>query len=170
MALTLIPTLVGNQFPSLSSRWVFSHLFTSLEWWTSSSYSTYADRVHFSPLKPVHLPVLVICVTYYLSSLFLSPRASLVAQVLRIHLQFRRPGFHPWVGKIWRREWLPTWWVTQGQMSLAGYSPWGCKESATSDQAHILSLKQENWELFFLMSSLFYDPWRQKPCLEPICF
>ena len=26
----------------------------------------------------------------------------------RIHLQCRRPGFHPWVGKIsWRREWLP---------------------------------------------------------------
>ena len=27
-------------------------------------------------------------------------RASLVAQLLRIHLQCGRPGFHPWVGKI----------------------------------------------------------------------
>ena len=27
----------------------------------------------------------------------------------RIHLQFRRPGFNPWIGKIpWRRERLPT--------------------------------------------------------------
>ena len=27
----------------------------------------------------------------------------------RIHLQYRRPGFNPWVGKIrWRRERLPT--------------------------------------------------------------
>ena len=27
----------------------------------------------------------------------------------RIYLQYRRPGFNPWVGKIpWRREWPPT--------------------------------------------------------------
>ena len=35
--------------------------------------------------------------------------ASLVAQLVRIHLQCRRPGFDPWVGKIlWKREWQPT--------------------------------------------------------------
>ena len=35
--------------------------------------------------------------------------ASLVAQTVKNHLQYRRPGFHPWIGKIpWRREWLPT--------------------------------------------------------------
>ena len=36
--------------------------------------------------------------------------ASLVAQLVKkIHLQFRRPGFSLWVGKIpWRRERLPT--------------------------------------------------------------
>ena len=35
--------------------------------------------------------------------------ASLVAQLVRIHLQCRRPGFDPWVGKIlWKREWRPT--------------------------------------------------------------
>ena len=34
--------------------------------------------------------------------------ASLVAQLVRIFLQCRRPGFHPWVGKMpWRREQLP---------------------------------------------------------------
>ena len=49
-------------------------------------------------------------------------------------LQCRRPGFNPWVGKIpWRREWLPTPVYLPGefygQRSLAGYSPWGCKES-----------------------------------------
>ena len=42
--------------------------------------------------------------------------------------------FDPWVGKIpWRREWLPTPVSMpgefQGQRSLEGYSPWGCKES-----------------------------------------
>jgi len=46
----------------------------------------------------------------------------------------------PWVGKIpWRREWLPipVFWRGQfhGQRSLAGYSPWGCKESDMTDLA-----------------------------------
>ena len=42
----------------------------------------------------------------------------------RIHLQCRRPGFDPWVGKMsWRREWLPTpvFWPEE-------FSPWGRKE------------------------------------------
>ena len=48
----------------------------------------------------------------------------------RICLQCRRPGFHPWVGKIpWRREWLSiTIFLLEefhGQRSLAGCSPWG---------------------------------------------
>ena len=39
-----------------------------------------------------------------------------------------------WVGKIpWRRTWHPTPIFlpgkSHGQRSLAGYSPWGCKES-----------------------------------------
>ena len=58
---------------------------------------------------------------------------------LRIRPQCGRPGFNPWVGKIpWRRERLPTL-VFQpgefhGQRSLAGYSPWGCKESDMTEQ------------------------------------
>ena len=44
--------------------------------------------------------------------------------------------FDPWVGKIpWRRKWQPTpvflLGESYGQRSLAGYSPWGCKESDT---------------------------------------
>ena len=43
-----------------------------------------------------------------------------------------------WVGKIlWRREWLPTPVFlpgkSHGQRSLAGYSPWGCKEWDTTE-------------------------------------
>ena len=43
-------------------------------------------------------------------------------------------SFNPWVGKIpWRREWPPTPVFLprefHGQRSLAGYSPWGRKES-----------------------------------------
>ena len=59
-------------------------------------------------------------------------RASLVAQLLRIHLQCGRPGFHPWVGKLpWRRKWQPTpvFWPGEchGRRSLVDYSPWGCR-------------------------------------------
>ena len=50
-----------------------------------------------------------------------------------------RPGFNPWGGKIpWRREWQPTpvflLGEFHGQRSLASYSPWGCKESDTTEQ------------------------------------
>ena len=49
------------------------------------------------------------------------------------------PGFDPWVRKIfWRREWLPTPVFLPGkpheQRSLADYSPWGCKESDTTER------------------------------------
>ena len=65
-----------------------------------------------------------------------SIRASLV-QWERICVQCRRHrrcGFDPWVGKIaWRRAWQPTPVFLPGesheQTSLAGYSPWGPKES-----------------------------------------
>ena len=58
--------------------------------------------------------------------------------VKKICLQFRRPGFKPWVGKIpWRREWLPIPVFLprefHGQRSLAGYSPWGHKEWDTQE-------------------------------------
>ena len=56
----------------------------------------------------------------------------------RTHLQRRRPKFDPWIGKIpWRRRWqstpvfLPE--KSHGQRSLAGYSPWGHKESDTTE-------------------------------------
>ena len=46
----------------------------------------------------------------------------------------REGQFDPWVRKIlWRRKWQPTTVFlpkeSHGQRSLAGYSPWGCKES-----------------------------------------
>ena len=46
----------------------------------------------------------------------------------------KRRGFHPWIRKIpWRRAWQPTpvflLGESHGQRRLAGYSPWGYKES-----------------------------------------
>ena len=48
-------------------------------------------------------------------------------------------GFDPWVRKIpWRRKWQPTPVFLPGeshaQRNLADYSPWGCKESAMTEQ------------------------------------
>ena len=60
---------------------------------------------------------------------------------LGVHTQIRRRcGFNPWVRKIpWRTKWqlapvfLPG---TQGQRSLAGYSPRSCKDSDTTERTH----------------------------------
>ena len=70
-----------------------------------------------------------------------SNKASQVAQWKRIHCQCRRHkrcGFSSRVGKIpWRRKWQPTPVLLpgkfHGQRGLAGYSPWGSKESDTSE-------------------------------------
>ena len=52
-----------------------------------------------------------------------------------------RPGFDSWVGKIsWRRAWQPTLVFLLGesheQRNLEGYSPWGLKESETTETKH----------------------------------
>ena len=46
--------------------------------------------------------------------------------------------FNPWVRKIpWKRAWQPSPVFlpgeSHGQRSLAGFSPWGCKESDTAE-------------------------------------
>ena len=60
-----------------------------------------------------------------------------------ICLQCGKPGFSPWVGKIpWRRKWQPTPVLLPGKFrgwrSLLGFSPWGCKESDTTERLHFL--------------------------------
>ena len=58
---------------------------------------------------------------------------------LRIRLQCGRPGFDSWAGKIpWRRERLPTPVVWPGEFHGL-YSPWGHKESDTTEQLLPLS-------------------------------
>ena len=54
--------------------------------------------------------------------------------VLFFRLQSGRPGFDPWIGKIpWRRERLPTAVFWPGEFHGL-HSPWGCKESDTTEQ------------------------------------
>ena len=76
------------------------------------------------------------------------------------------PGFHPWVEKIrWRRAWQCTLVFLAGQLhgqrGLVGYSPWGLKESDTTEvtehvhththtQSHIHFLISDDFPLVFI--------------------
>ena len=69
-------------------------------------------------------------------------RASQVALVVKNATanagDIKRLGFDPWVGKTpWKREWHPTPVFlpgeSHGQRSLVNYSPWGHKESDTTE-------------------------------------
>ena len=62
-----------------------------------------------------------------------------------------RCGFCPWIKKVpWRREWQPTpislLGESHGQRSLAGYSPWGCKE---------LDMSEATQHMYIRISCLF---------------
>ena len=70
---------------------------------------------------------------------FTSWDAQVVLVVKNQCRRHKRHGFNPWVGKIpCRREWLPTLLFWPGKFhwgrSLVGYSPWGCKQSDTSER------------------------------------
>ena len=69
-----------------------------------------------------------------------------MAQLAKNLPAMRKLGFDPWVGKIpGRRERLPTpgFWPGEfrGQRSLAGYTPWGRKQSCKTDQLSLLLFK-----------------------------
>ena len=59
------------------------------------------------------------------------------------HRRHKRPEFNLCVGKIpWRRKWQPTLVFLPGkshrQRSLAVYSPWGHRESDTTEHTHTI--------------------------------
>ena len=72
-----------------------------------------------------------------LDSIFKSRDITLPTKVCVLYMLILLPT-NPWVGKIlWKRKWLPTPvflpWKSLGQKSLAGYSPWGHKESGMTE-------------------------------------
>ena len=79
-------------------------------------------------------------------------------------LQYGRPAFDPWVGKIpWSREWLPTPVFLpgefHGQRCLVHYSPWSCKESGTIKQRmrkHIAEWKMGQLYMLVLLKHTWY--------------
>ena len=69
----------------------------------------------------------------------------LVAQTVKCLPAMQESRFNPWVRKIpWRQKWQPTPILLPGEFhgkrTLAGNSPWGCKESDTTERLHFLSL------------------------------
>ena len=85
-------------------------------------------------------------------------------------LQCGRPGFDPWVGKIfWRRKWQPTPVLlpgkSHGQRSLVGYSPWSRKESdMTSDFTFTFHFHALEKEMATHSSVLAWRiPWTEEP-------
>ena len=91
---------------------------------------------------------------------------SLVAQMVKCCLQCGRPRFSPWVGKIsWRRKWQPTPVFlpgkTHGRRSLVGCSPWGRKESDTTERLHFTSLQFQQF-IFHLAVCSLVDGWDPK--------
>ena len=75
-----------------------------------------------------------------------------------ICLQYRRPGFSPWVGKIpWKREWIPTpvFWPGEfhRQRSLAGYGSWGRKGSDMTEQ--LSHVHTQHFKIFATAASDF---------------
>ena len=69
---------------------------------------------------------------------YVSLRASLVAQMVKNLPAKQRPSFNPQIGKIsWRSEWLPTPVFLprefHGQKKVVVYSPWGHQEWDTTE-------------------------------------
>ena len=93
--------------------------------------------------------------------------ASLVAQRLKRLPAMRESRVQSLGGKIpWRRKWqltpvfLPG--ESHGWRSLVGYSPWGCKESDTTEQLHFhfLSPMILNHHSYPLKSHLLHKPFK----------
>ena len=77
-----------------------------------------------------------------------------MAQKVKNPPAMQRPGFDPWMRKIpWRREQLPTPVFWLGEFHGL-YSPWGRKESDTTERLSLFSSHMS-------FGILFYDKWKQ---------
>ena len=88
----------------------------------------------------------------------------------------RSRGLLLWVRKIpWRRKWQPTPVFlpgeSHGQRNLVGYSPWGCKESDTSERISLSLFKVYVSMLFsqFVLPSTSPSPQVCSLSRSPLC-
>ena len=86
--------------------------------------------------------------------------------------QCKRCGLDLWVRKIhWRRKWQPTpvflHGKFQGRRSLAGYSPWGCKQLDTAEQLNNNFLDINTLVVGFKLSATsLLNSWKYKLVLR----
>ena len=119
--------------------------------------SPYMLFLSLCPYLPhICLPVIqeIICRHKFLLSLYV--HINYKHSYTCVCLRCGRPRFNPWVGKIpWRKIWQSTPVFLPGEShgwrSLVGYSPWGCKESDTTEQLHLtLYLTTEYFSMHLL--------------------
>ena len=119
---------------------------------TSITVYSFTNFPHFSPWHFISWHIIYLLVDDLPPPLGFPPHMrsgfvqfGLPRQILYPSRRHMRRGFNPRVGKIpWRRQRQPTPVLlpgkSHGQRSLAGYSPWGCKESDTTEHTCKLSL------------------------------
>ena len=79
------------------------------------------------------------------------PGASVDKEFTHQGRKHKRCGFDLWFGTIpWNRKWQPIPIFLpgnfHGQRSLAGYSPWGCKELDTTEHTHTATQQQDGYD------------------------
>jgi len=89
--------------------------------------------------------------------------------------RFERYKFDFWVRKIpWRRKWQPTPVFLpgefHGQRNLVGYSPWGLKESDTTEQVLDDGKTKPSVSLFFNISFIYLLIWLPLSSLQHMDF
>ena len=82
--------------------------------------------------------------SHFFNGLIVFHRTSMVAQMVKRLSTMQETRFYPWVGKIlWRRKWQPTPVLLPGKSHgwrrVVGYSPWGHKESETTERLHLFT-------------------------------
>ena len=121
-----------------SSHSLSSHLYKGCDPDTCLTGSLWVLTRLYEQQGGTHCTTAVTVVVCILSS---SSGASLVAQLVKNPLQWGRPGFDPWVGKIpWRRERLSTPVFWPGKFHVL-HSPWGRKESDTTERLSLSLFK-----------------------------
>ena len=112
-----------------------------ISWFSNFTKSNYSFTIFLQGSRTINssfftaiLESLKLYTTYVRHPNILQSFLSLVAQLVKNLLQCGRPGFDPWVGKIrWRSERPPTpiFWPRE---SHGLYSPWGHRESDTTER------------------------------------
>ena len=114
---------LSHQGSPRTLEWV-AYLFSRESSWPRNQTGVSCIAGRFFPNWAIREAIYALSISVYMYYISLYK----VAQWWWIHLQCRRPGFDPWVGKIpWRRAWQPTPVFlpgeSHGQRSLEGYSP-----------------------------------------------